>query len=111
MQTSQIQSPSLTSSLATTVTSILAGPPASTWTAVSAITFCNKSGASCWVTCSIYNGTTDFYLAWQTPILPNDTLVLGGVNLKVLLANGFSLRALAQTAAAIDVTVSSVQFS
>lgn len=111
MQTSQIQAPSLTSSLGTSVATILAGPPASTYTAVSAITFCNKSGATCWVSCSVYNGTTDVYLAYQTPVLAGDTLVLGGVNLKVLLSNGFSLRALAQTAAAIDVTVSSVQFT
>jgi hypothetical protein len=111
MQTATIQNPSLTSSLGTSVSTILASPPASTYAAVSSVSFCNKSGGQITVQCSLYNGTTDFYIAFNSPIAVGDTLVFGGEAMKFLLANGFSLRALCNTASACDVVVTYTYFT
>jgi hypothetical protein len=111
MQTSQILSPQLTSNLPTTITTILTAPTGSNYLVVTAITFANKTGSPVTVQCSIYNGTTDVYLVYNAVVGTGDTLVLGGQNLKVTLGAGYSLRALAGTASAIDVTVSATQLS
>jgi hypothetical protein len=109
MQTITIQNPSLTSSLGTTVTTILPAPASAA--IVSAITFCNKSAGTVTVQCSVYNGSTDTYLVYNAPIAVGDTLVLGGGNLKVQLGSSTSLRALCNTASAVDVTVSYSTFT
>ncbi len=111
MQTTTIQNPSLSSSLATSVQTLVATPAASSALIVSALTFCNKSGSPVTVTCSIYNGTSDFYLAYNAPVAVGDTLVLGGENLKITLTNGFSIRGFASATASVDFTASSVLFT
>jgi hypothetical protein len=111
MQTTAIQPPSLTASLPTSITQILATPAASTGFIVSGVTFANKTGATVTVTFTLFNGTTDFNIAFQAPVAAGDTLVFGGENLKFMLTNGFSLRALCNTATAVDVTVSYVSFT
>src|SRR5580693_1567185 len=98
MQTTTIQPPTLTPSLPTSITQILATPAGGTGRIVSGITFANKSAGAITVQCSIFNVATDVWLAFNAPIAVGDTLALGGENLKVMLTNGFSLRALCNTA-------------
>jgi hypothetical protein len=111
MQTTNIQNPALTSNLPTSITQVVATPSASTGRIVSSISFCNKSGGAVTVQVSLYNGTTDFYLAFNAIIAQGDTLVLGGGNLKLLLTNGFSLRALCNTSNAVDVIACYTDFT
>ena len=111
MQTTTIQNPALISGLPITITALTPAVPASSGFIVSAITFANKTATPCTVTVSIYNGTTDFYIAFATPLAANDTLVLGGDLLKVLLTTGFSIRALASIAATVDAHASYVLFA
>jgi hypothetical protein len=111
MQTTNIQNPSLLSSLSTAVQTLVATPAPASGLIVSALTFCNKSSANVTVTCSIYNGTTDFYLAYNAPVAIGDTLVLGGDVLKVMLTNGFSIRGYASAINSVDFTASSVLFT
>jgi hypothetical protein len=111
MQSVAIQAPSLTTNLPTSVTQILAAPAGSAGFIVTAVTFANKSAGNVTVQCSVFNGTTDFYLVFNASIAPGDTLVLGGGNLKLQTLIGYSLRALCNTASAVDVTVHYSQFT
>lgn len=111
MQTTSIQNPSLTQNLGTSISTILATPPASTGSIVAGVTFANKTGATVTVQFSVFNGTTDFFIAFNAPIAAGDSLVFGGGTLKFLLTNGFSLRALCNTPSAVDVTVHYTNFT
>lgn len=111
MQTTNIQNPALVSSVGTSIVQLVAAPAGGTGRIVSALTFANKSGAEITVQCSIFNGATDFFLAFNARIGVGDTLVLGGGNLKVQLTNGFSIRGLCNTAAACDFTASYTDFT
>jgi hypothetical protein len=111
MQTTSIQNPSLTQNLSTSIATILATPPSATGSIVSGVTFANKSGGTVTIQFSVFNGTTDFYVAFNAPIAAGDSLVFGGENLKLMLTNGFSLRALCNTASAVDVTVHYANFT
>lgn len=111
MQTTAIQNPSLTQNLPTAITTILATPAASAAFIVSGLTFCNKTASPVTVNVSVYNGTTDTYLAYGQTIDANDTMAFGGDYFKAQITNGFSLRALCSVANAVDVTVHYAQFS
>jgi hypothetical protein len=111
MQTTTIQNPALTQNLPTSITQIVPTPAAATGRIISALTFCNKTASAVTVQVSVYNGTTDFFIVYNQTIAPLDTLVLGGGNLKQLLTNGFSMRALCNTSNAVDVTASYTDFT
>jgi hypothetical protein len=111
MQTTNIQNPALTTNLPTSITQVIPTPAASTGRIVSCISFANKSGGNVTVQVTVYNGTTDFYVAFNTVIAAGDTLVLGGGNLKITLTNGFSMRALCNTSSAVDVVACYTDFT
>jgi hypothetical protein len=102
--------PVLVSNLGNTVQSLLAGPGSGGYI-LTAVTFCNKTAAAMQVNCSIYNGTTDVYIANNQTIAPYDTLSFGGEQLKMFLTSGLTLRAFASAASGMDATVHAMQFS
>jgi hypothetical protein len=111
MQTSIVSNPSLTTNLGTAISTILPTPSASTYQIVSGITLCNKTNAAVTVNVTCYNGTTDVYLAYQQTIGAYDTMTLGGDFFKAAITPGFSLRALCNTASAVDVCVFYLTYS
>lgn len=112
MQTATIQAPVASQSIGTSLQSIgsYTGPAGSAGAIVSAITLANTGSATAVVNITLYNGTTDFYLAKGAQILPNDTLVLGGGNLKIQLTVGWYIRVSATVAATVDAIMSFTNF-
>jgi len=108
MQTSTIQAPQCFV-MPTTLGTIFTTPTNSA--IISAITVANVSGAAITVSISLYNGSTDYYIAYNAPIAVGDTLEIGGNVAKLMLTNGWLLRGIASAANAAHVTISSLAAS
>lgn len=84
--------------------------PAATSAIISHICLCNKNpSVAVTVQLSLYNGATDAMLAFNTVIQPTDSLVFGGVDFKIVLGTGWTVRASCNTAASVDATMSVTQ--
>jgi hypothetical protein len=104
MQTTTLTGIQAISGVPTTITTLYAASAAST---ISHLMLANKSGASVTVNVTLYNGTTDYYLAYQYTIAVGDTLnVLGESGSRLVLAAGWSIRVLASAGSAVDATCS-----
>jgi hypothetical protein len=113
MQSVAIQAPVASQNIGTAFQSIggYTGPAGAAGAIISAITLANTGAAIATVNVSLYNGTTDFYLAHGAQIAVGDTLVLGGGNLKIQLTVGWYIRVSATVASTVDATQSFSQFT
>jgi hypothetical protein len=106
MQTTTLTGVQAISGVPTTLTSLYSYSGSGGAT-VSHLMLANKTGTACLVYVTLYNGTTDYYLAYQYQVSPQDTLnVLGESGSRIVLQNGWSIRVQAQLAATIDATCS-----
>ena len=110
MQTTTIQAPAVTRNLPTSISQVLA-TPGSGGIIFSGASFCNKTAGAVTVNFTVYDGTNDTYIAFQQTIAPFDTLTFGGDFFKAQITNGWSLRALCNTASAVDVSIFSTLFT
>ena len=111
MQTATVKGTYASSAISTVVTAVGGySPPASTAAIISALTICNTSAATRKVKVSIYNGTTDYYVAFNAPIAVGDSLMIGGADAKYTLQTGWSVRVVAD-AAQVDATMAVTEFA
>ena len=112
MQTTTILAPQVSQGIGTTPTAIGGfSPAASSGAIVSSIVIANILGTSIAVNVDLYNGSVATRLVLGAPIAVGDCLVLGGSNLKILLATGWSIRVTGNAAACCDASMSVTQFT
>lgn len=110
MQVATIVAPQVSAGIGTTLTAVGGyTPPASTGYLISSLTVANTSAGSINVTVTIYNGTTDYNLAFQTPLGVGDTLMLP--DLRLVLVNGWNIRVKSSVAASCDAVMCGTQFT
>jgi hypothetical protein len=78
---------------------------------VSHLAVANTSAASITVNVTVFNGTTDYYLAKGYTLSPGDTLNPVGEMGRLVLASGWSVRVSASIAGDCDATMSVVSYS
>ena len=110
MQTTTIVAPKVSANIPVSSAAIGAYTPAS-GAIVTMLSLANKTAGTVKVTVTVYNGATDYIVCYLTPIGPNDTLFLGGENLKITLVNGWNVRASCDTLNAVDAVMCVTEFA
>lgn len=83
--------------------------PASTGAVITQLFCANKTGSTATINVAVTNGTLTYNLAYQAPVAAFDTLdVLA--NTRLVLAAGWFVQVLPNTASAFDVSMSVTQF-
>ena len=110
MQVATVIAPQCSSAIGTALTAVGGyTPPASTGYLISSLIVANTSGAQILVTVTLYNGTTDFNLSFQTPVGVGDSLPFP--DLRITLVNGWNIRVKSSVAASCDATMTGTQFT
>lgn len=110
MQTATIKGPYCSASIGTGLTSIGGYTPASSaiYAIVNGIYITNKTGGLIYGAVTVYNGSTDYYIAYNTPINNGDSFYVPG---KVELVSGWSVRANCNLANGIDAVMFVTEFT
>ena len=111
MQTATLSGIQATKSCGVTLANIGAYVvPGATSAVVSHIAVCNTSAVAITCNLTLYNGSTDIYLAFGAPIGIGDTLTLGSISVgPIVLASGWSVRCSVSVAGNADASMSVTQ--
>lgn len=110
MQTATIIGPQCSSGVGVTP-NIIGGyspPSSSTYAVATEVSVANTSTAAITVGVSLYNGSTDYFLAKNAPVAIGDSFYFPR---PITLTNGWSVRVLSSAAASADSTMSVVQYT
>lgn len=110
MQTATVVNPKYTKNIGTSVVQIGGYTPAAGVAAlIASCTVANTSGATIAVKVSVYDGTNDAYVAFNTPISAGDTLVVSALS-NMSLVNGYYIRVVSSSPASCDAVMCVTEF-
>ena len=110
MQTSTVVAPKCSSGVGSTLTALGGYTPAVS-AIITSIMVANTTTNTVNVSVTLYNGTTDYYLAKLYTLNPNDTLTIGGASAKLSLVNGWYVRVFSSAGTSVDATMCVVELS
>lgn len=110
MQTATIIGPKCSAAISTTPVAIGGYSPATSliYAVVNGIYVANRQNVTLNATVTLWNGSTDYFLAFGTPVAPGDSLYIPG---KVELVNGWSVRAYCNVVAGFDAIMFVTEFT
>ena len=110
MQTATIIGPQCSSNIGTSATAIggYTPPSGTTYAAVTELVLANKTNSTISVNLTMFNGSVDYYIAYQATIVAGDSLLFPQ---KITLTNGWYVRVVASVANAVDATMCVTQYS
>lgn len=110
MQTVTIVSPKVSRAVGTALTQIGGYTPASSAIATG-VSVCNISAGIVNVTVTLFDGTNDTNLVFNTPCAVGDSILVGAEWFKFTLVNGWSIRVKSSVAASIDAAMFVSEFT
>lgn len=110
MQTVTIVSPKVSRNIGTALTQVGAYSPASS-AIVTGLSVCNTSAGIVNVTVTVFDGTNDTNLVFNTPCAVGDSVLLGADWFKFTLVAGWSIRVKSSVATSVDAAMFVSEFT